>query len=152
MNVSKNRGKTSKMDGENNGKPYEQMDDLGGFTTISGNTHMYVINLILEWLSFSSCYTVWAALSWHILVYLDSEYEHILVSYRRVITIKQFFNQCCAGQACLKANQAPCNCRLFFSSEVSTSSPRGDEFSVPIRNSMGLTLKLCLWRFPIPEI
>ena len=29
--VSKNRGKTPKMDGENNGsKPYEQMDDLGG--------------------------------------------------------------------------------------------------------------------------
>ena len=27
--VSKNRGKTRKMDGENNGKPYEQMDDLG---------------------------------------------------------------------------------------------------------------------------
>ena len=26
----KNRGKTPKMDGENNGKPYEQMDDLGG--------------------------------------------------------------------------------------------------------------------------
>ena len=25
-----NRGKTPKMDGENNGKPYEQMDDLGG--------------------------------------------------------------------------------------------------------------------------
>ena len=29
MGVSKNRG-TPKMDGENNGKPYEQMDDLGG--------------------------------------------------------------------------------------------------------------------------
>ena len=28
MGVSKNRG-TPKMDGENNGKPYEQMDDLG---------------------------------------------------------------------------------------------------------------------------
>ena len=27
---SKNRGKTPKMDGENHGKPYEQMDDLGG--------------------------------------------------------------------------------------------------------------------------
>ena len=26
---SKNRGETPKMDGENNGKPYEQMDDLG---------------------------------------------------------------------------------------------------------------------------
>ena len=29
------------MDGENHGKPYEQMDDLGGFTTpILGNTHV----------------------------------------------------------------------------------------------------------------
>ena len=28
MGVSKNNG-TPKMDGENNGKPYEQMDDLG---------------------------------------------------------------------------------------------------------------------------
>ena len=27
------------MDGENNGKPYEQMDDLGG-TIIFGNTHI----------------------------------------------------------------------------------------------------------------
>ena len=26
------------MDGENNGKPYEQMDDLGGFTPIFGST------------------------------------------------------------------------------------------------------------------
>ena len=30
--VSKNRGKNPKMDGENHGKPYEQMDDLGGKT------------------------------------------------------------------------------------------------------------------------
>ncbi len=30
MGVSKNSGKTPKMDGENKGKPYEQMDDLGG--------------------------------------------------------------------------------------------------------------------------
>ena len=30
MGVSKNRGGSPKMDGENNGsKPYEQMDDLG---------------------------------------------------------------------------------------------------------------------------
>ncbi len=29
-----------KMDGENGGKPYEQMDDLGG-TTIFGNTHIF---------------------------------------------------------------------------------------------------------------
>ena len=35
MDVSKNRGKTTKMDGENNGKPYEQMDDLGGFPIFS---------------------------------------------------------------------------------------------------------------------
>ena len=30
------RGKTPKMDGENDGKPYEQMDDLGGFPIIFG--------------------------------------------------------------------------------------------------------------------
>ncbi len=29
-----------KMDGENNGKPYEQMDDLGEKTHIFGNTHI----------------------------------------------------------------------------------------------------------------
>ena len=41
MGVSKNRGKTPKMDGVYNGKPYEQMDDLGGFyTPIFGNTHI----------------------------------------------------------------------------------------------------------------
>ena len=28
------------MDGENNGKPYEQMDDLGGKPTIFGNIHI----------------------------------------------------------------------------------------------------------------
>ena len=28
------------MDGENHGKPYEQMDDLGGKPTIFGNPHM----------------------------------------------------------------------------------------------------------------
>ena len=31
-------GKTPKMDGENHGKPYEQMDDLGGFPIIFGLT------------------------------------------------------------------------------------------------------------------
>ena len=36
MGVSKNKGKTTKMDGENNGKPYEQMDDLGGFPLFLG--------------------------------------------------------------------------------------------------------------------
>ena len=38
----KNRGGfwAPKMDGENNGKPYEQMDDLGGNTPIFGNTHL----------------------------------------------------------------------------------------------------------------
>ncbi len=42
MGVSKNRGKTPKMDGENKGKPYEQMDDLGGKPIIFGNTHIYI--------------------------------------------------------------------------------------------------------------
>ena len=32
MGVSKNRGIYPKMDGENKGKPYEQMDDLVGNT------------------------------------------------------------------------------------------------------------------------
>ena len=30
MDVSKNMGKTPKMDGEKNGKAYEQIHDLGG--------------------------------------------------------------------------------------------------------------------------
>jgi len=29
------------MDGENNGKPYFLMDDLGGKPTIFGNIHIY---------------------------------------------------------------------------------------------------------------
>ena len=33
-------GGKPKMDGENKGKPYEQMDDLGGKPPIFGNTHM----------------------------------------------------------------------------------------------------------------
>ena len=42
MGVSKNRGKTPKMDGENKGKPYEQMDDLQGFTIIFWvDTHIF---------------------------------------------------------------------------------------------------------------
>ena len=40
MGVSKTRGKTPKMDGENNGKPYFLMDDLGGKPPIFGNTHI----------------------------------------------------------------------------------------------------------------
>ena len=40
MGVSKNRGVSPKMDGENNGKPYFQMDDLGGKPPIFGNTHI----------------------------------------------------------------------------------------------------------------
>ena len=34
------------MDGENNGsKPYEQMDDLGCFPPIFGNTHIYTLSI-----------------------------------------------------------------------------------------------------------
>ena len=33
------------MDGFSNGKPYEQMDDLGGKPTIFGNTHIFPIKL-----------------------------------------------------------------------------------------------------------
>ena len=66
MDVSKNRGKTCKMDGLNNGsKPYEQMDDLGvcplcletpiyiyiarfwGSTAWVGLKHMNLYNLFL---------------------------------------------------------------------------------------------------------
>ena len=36
MDVSKNRGVSHKMDGENNGKPDFLMDDLGGKPTIFG--------------------------------------------------------------------------------------------------------------------
>ena len=43
MNVSKNREKNPKMDGENNGKPYEQMDDLGVYTPIFGLTPKCVL-------------------------------------------------------------------------------------------------------------
>ena len=42
IGVSKNTGKHPKMDGENNEKPYEQMDDLGGYPPIFGNIHMGV--------------------------------------------------------------------------------------------------------------
>ena len=37
--------KKHKMDGENHGKPYEQMDDLGGKPTIFGNTHMLTLSM-----------------------------------------------------------------------------------------------------------
>ncbi len=47
MGVSKNRGNYPKMDGENNGKPYEQIHDLGGKTTpIFGNIHMCLFRMI----------------------------------------------------------------------------------------------------------
>ena len=42
IGVSKNRGKTRKMDGENNGNPYIKMDDLGGKPTIFGNIHIVI--------------------------------------------------------------------------------------------------------------
>ncbi len=39
------------MDGENNGKPYEQMDDLGGFPIIFGSTPIwtpkYMVSLMV---------------------------------------------------------------------------------------------------------
>ena len=45
VGVSKNRGKTPKMDGENfmEKKHYEQMDDLGGFPIIFGSTPKCVV-------------------------------------------------------------------------------------------------------------
>ena len=54
MDVSKNRV-SPKMDGKDNGKPYEQMDDLGGFTHIFGNIHMLLrkttLKALLKWLT-----------------------------------------------------------------------------------------------------
>ena len=38
------------MDGEYNGKPYEQMDDLGGNTHIFGSTPIWNNPLEREWL------------------------------------------------------------------------------------------------------
>ena len=43
LGVSKNRGVSPKMDGENNGKPYFLMDDLGGYPTIFGNIQMMIL-------------------------------------------------------------------------------------------------------------
>ena len=40
-------GKTPKMDGLFHGKPYEQMDDLGGFPPIFGNTQMATFGISL---------------------------------------------------------------------------------------------------------
>ncbi len=45
MGVSKNRGGSPKMDGENHGKPYEQMADLE-FSHIFGNTQINLQNII----------------------------------------------------------------------------------------------------------
>ena len=42
LDVSKNRGKTTKMDGENHGKPYFLMDDLGGVPIIFGFNTLFV--------------------------------------------------------------------------------------------------------------
>ena len=46
----KNRGKKPKMDGENNGKPYEQMDDLGVplFWMYDIYIYIYIIYIYLE--------------------------------------------------------------------------------------------------------
>ena len=44
IGVSKNRGKHPKMDGENHGKPYEQMDDLGGKPPLFWNIQMLLYN------------------------------------------------------------------------------------------------------------
>ena len=42
MDVSKNRGKTPKMDGENNGQPYFLMDDLGVPPFLETPIYIYV--------------------------------------------------------------------------------------------------------------
>ena len=45
IGVSKNRGVSPKLDGENNGKPYEQMDDLGGFNPLFSETPIMIVGL-----------------------------------------------------------------------------------------------------------
>ena len=40
MGVFPKMGESPEMDGENTGKPYFLMDDLGGKPTIFGNIHM----------------------------------------------------------------------------------------------------------------
>ena len=42
------------MDGENNGKPYEQMDDLGGKPIIFGNIHIARLLPSTLWLNLKS--------------------------------------------------------------------------------------------------
>ena len=54
MDVSKNRG-IPKMDGENNGKAYFLMDDLGG-SIIFGNTHIDIIIWPSKVLIPTTCY------------------------------------------------------------------------------------------------
>ena len=46
-----------KMDGENNGKPYEQMDDLGGKPTIFGNIHVGNYLSFMDPFSFNGGYS-----------------------------------------------------------------------------------------------
>ncbi len=49
MAVSKNRGiLPPKMDGLFHGKPYEQMDDLGGFTAPIFWKHLYIYTQSLQ--------------------------------------------------------------------------------------------------------
>ena len=55
MGVSKNRGKTPKMDGENNGKPYEQMDDLGGKPPLFLGQHPYSLMVFVKY--FRVCFS-----------------------------------------------------------------------------------------------
>ena len=50
MGISKNSGKTTKMDRLYDGNPYEQIHDLGGKTThVFGNTHMYIFQQRNPW-------------------------------------------------------------------------------------------------------
>ena len=45
------------MDGEHKGKPYEQMDDLGGFPPIFGNTQIFSASMLVfgEPVTFQVC-------------------------------------------------------------------------------------------------
>ena len=47
------------MDGENKGKPYEQMDDLGENPHIFGNTFIVIVIIIIIIIYYYCYYYVW---------------------------------------------------------------------------------------------
>ena len=64
LGISKNREKTPKMDGENHGKPYFLMDDLGGKPTIIGNSHMKDLQILFKYLYHYICQNLQRGAKW----------------------------------------------------------------------------------------